>query len=176
MVEPRSDIAAHVWLDSLTTEAAREALTRCCGSRRWVAAMLDRRPFGSASALAADARAAWSALGRNDLLEAFSHHPRIGANLAEQDTKFEATRGWSQGEQSGVAGADERTMLELQAANQAYLERFGFIFIICASGKSAQGMLAALEGRLANHPDVELSIAAAEQAKITEIRLEKLSR
>jgi 2-oxo-4-hydroxy-4-carboxy-5-ureidoimidazoline decarboxylase len=176
MTEPRSGALAHVWLDSQPMEAAREALSRCCGSRRWVDAVLDRRPFGSASALTAAARAAWSALAREDRLEAFSKHPRIGEDLGALRAKFEETADWSSDEQSGVAGADERTLLELQAANRAYRERFGFIFILCATGKSAREMLSELRVRLENDPDVELSLAAAEQAKITELRLEKLGR
>src|SRR5258708_3665141 len=174
MPEAPRPVPAYAWLDSQPTDAARDALARCCGARRWVAGMLDRRPFGSAAALVAAARAAWSPLGREDYLEAFSHHPPIGGDLAALRARFAATLAWSSDEQSGVARADERTLLDLQAANRTYRKRFGYTFIVCASGKSAREMLEALEARLAHDPDVELSVAAAEQAKITELRLEKL--
>lgn len=169
-----SDTSA--WLDAQSVEGARDALLRCCGSQRWVAGMLARRPFGSSEALADAARAVWAGLDRGDYLEAFSHHPAIGADLAELRAKFAPTLGWSKDEQSGMATADEQTLLDLQAGNQAYRDRFGYVFLICASGKSATEMLSALRRRLENDPAVELAIAAAEQAKITDLRLEKLRR
>jgi 2-oxo-4-hydroxy-4-carboxy-5-ureidoimidazoline decarboxylase len=166
----------HAWLDSRSPEEAREALARCCGSRRWVAGMLDRRPFGSDAGLSAAAHAVWAALDRDDYLEAFSFHPAIGASIADRDAKPKTSLGWSKEEQSGVVSTDARIQLELQAANSAYRERFGFVFIICATGKSAKEMLGALRARLGNDPRMELALAAAEQAKITDLRLDKLGR
>jgi 2-oxo-4-hydroxy-4-carboxy-5-ureidoimidazoline decarboxylase len=174
MAEARRAIAAAEWLDSLPAEAAREALARCCGSRQWVAGMLSARPFGSLRGLLAAARTVWAGLARDDYLEAFSCHPPIGGNLAALAAKFAPTLAWSAGEQSEVGRASEVTLRELDAGNRAYQERFGFIFIICASGKSAEEMRDALYARLANDPAVELLQAAGEQAKITERRLEKL--
>jgi 2-oxo-4-hydroxy-4-carboxy-5-ureidoimidazoline decarboxylase len=172
--EARTPRPAHEWLAGLSREAASRALARCCASQRWVAGMLERAPFASVGALHAAAAAVWSELGREDYLEAFAGHPEIGENLALLREKFAATAGWSASEQAGIEGADEATLLELGEANRAYRQRFGFIFLICASGKSAKEMLAALRGRLDNEADVELAIAAREQAKITALRLEKL--
>jgi len=173
VAEPR---AAEVVLDALEPEAAREALARCCGSKRWVAAMLARRPFASEQGLLSAARACFSYLEGADFLEAFSAHPAIGADPAALRAKFGATAAWSSEEQAGVAAADERVMAELAVQNRAYLERFGCVFIICASGKSAAEMLLALNARLCNEPERELEIAAREQEKITMLRLEKLAR
>jgi 2-oxo-4-hydroxy-4-carboxy-5-ureidoimidazoline decarboxylase len=156
----------HAALNALSPEDARAALTRCCGSARWVTAMLARRPFASTAALHADAEAAWAALGRADFLEAFEHHPRIGARAAGD--------AWARDEQARVRDADDKTQGALLDANERYLTRFGYIFIVCATGKSAPEMLGLLEARLGNDPARELAIAAGEQARITRLRLEKL--
>ena len=162
-------------LDALGDEAAREALRRCCGSTRWVAGMLAKRPFGSRERLFADARAVWSELAAADYLEAFSHHPPIGGNLAAARTKDATALAWSGAEQAGVAQAAEATLSALRDANATYLARFGHVFLVCATGKSAAEMLALLQARLPNDAETELRVAAGEQAKITEIRLGKLS-
>ncbi len=156
----------HDFLNELPAEEARAALFRCCGSRRWVAEMLARRPWPSAAELYGDAGAVWAALPRNDVLEAFAQHPRIGGAGGDA---------WSRQEQAGATGADEATLRALREANDRYFQRFGYIFIVCASGKSAAQMLALIEGRMHNDPTRELAIAAAEQARITRLRLEKLS-
>jgi 2-oxo-4-hydroxy-4-carboxy-5-ureidoimidazoline decarboxylase len=157
----------HDFLNDLPADEARAALFRCCGSRRWVAEMLARRPWPSAAALHGDAGAVWAALGRDDILEAFAQHPRIGGSGGDA---------WSRQEQAGAAGADPTTSQALRDANDRYFDRFGYIFIVCATGKGAVEMLALIERRLNNDPTVELSIAAAEQARITRLRLEKLGR
>jgi 2-oxo-4-hydroxy-4-carboxy-5-ureidoimidazoline decarboxylase len=136
--------------------------------------MLRARPFDSPRALLSLAGEAWNRLEARDFLEAFSHHPEIGADLAELQKKFASTAELSLGEQTGASGASEETLLALRAGNRAYRERFGYSFIVCATGKSALQMLALLEQRLPNPADTELDIAAAEQAKITRLRLEKL--
>ena len=161
-------------IDALSDVEAREALTRCCGASRWVEGMLARRPFGTRDALYTAADEVWAGVERADVLEAFEHHPRIGADLAALREKFAATESWSAGEQSSVVGADERVLEALRDGNVAYEARFGHIFIVCATGKSAAEMLALLEARMGNDPDEELRIAAGEQAKITRIRLDKL--
>jgi len=161
-------------LDSMSDDEARAALTRCCGSSRWVEAMLARRPFGTSAALYEAADEVWASVERADVLEAFEHHPRIGANLDALREKFAPTKGWSAGEQSSVAVADDATLEALRDGNVDYEKRFGHIFIVCATGKSATEMLGLLKERLDNEPDVELRIAAGEQAKITRIRLDKL--
>ena len=133
--------------------------------------MLARRPFGSQAALLAAAREEWFALSERDWLEAFSHHPKIG-DRASLAARFPATHDLSAREQSGVASASARVIDELADANQTYLERFGFIFIVCATGKSAAEMLALLRARLPNDRATELRNAAEEQAKITALRLQ----
>jgi 2-oxo-4-hydroxy-4-carboxy-5-ureidoimidazoline decarboxylase len=159
----------HVVLNALSAEEARAALTRCCGSTRWVSGMLARRPWASAAALYADAEAAWGAVGRDDVLEAFAHHPRIGARAEPTDDA------WARQEQARVGDADGETRRSLADANERYLRRFGYLFIVCATGKSAAEMLGLLEARLGNAPERELAIAAGEQARITRLRLEKLA-
>jgi 2-oxo-4-hydroxy-4-carboxy-5-ureidoimidazoline decarboxylase len=161
-------------LNALSPEAAAEALTRCCGSTRWVRGMLARLPFASHTAMFAAAVEVWAQLGPDDYREAFSHHPEIGSNLEELRKKFAKTADWSQSEQSAALGASESTLHALRDGNRAYRERFGFSFIVCATGKSAEEMLALLQTRLKHAPDLELDIAATEQAKITHLRLEKL--
>jgi len=136
--------------------------------------MLARLPFASHTALYAAAVEVWAQLGPDDYREAFSHHPEIGANLDELRAKFAKTAAWSQAEQSAALGASEATLHALRDGNRAYRERFGFSFIVCATGKSAEEMLALLQARLKHAPDLELDIAATEQAKITHLRLEKL--
>ena len=127
--------------------------------------MLARRPFGSADALFDAAASIWKGLSPDDWREAFSHHPKIGERKVDL---LEAR------EQSGVATATDAVREELEFLNRAYEARFGFIFIICATGLSADAMLAALRARLTNDPGTELQIAAAEQARITALRLARV--
>ena len=172
---PDSDRArGYGWLDALDDENALFALLRCCGSRRWADAMLARRPFGSAHALRMAAREVWAELDRDDYLEAFASHPPIGGGAQADHAALASTRAWSAEEQSGTVGLAADVAQALRDGNRAYRDRFGFLFIVCATGKSAGQMLATLQVRLSNEADVELLIAAAEQAKITELRLEKL--
>jgi len=166
---------AHEVLNALSASEAATVLASCCGARRWVEAMLRRRPFSSAFSLHAASESAFAELGRDDVLEAFAHHPAIGARPAEILAKAGHSADLARGEQAGVASADQATRDELQRANVAYAQRFGFVFLVCATGKSAREMLDALRARLGNDPDAELGVAAAEQAKITRLRLEKLA-
>jgi 2-oxo-4-hydroxy-4-carboxy-5-ureidoimidazoline decarboxylase len=167
---------AHVVLNELAPDAARAALQRCCGAEQWVTAMLRHRPFASEQELLRLAETAWLGLHREDYLAAFAQHPQIGAELSALRQRFGNTLGLAAREQAGVAHADERTLLALAEGNRAYQLRFGFIFIVCATGKSAGEMLEALERRLAHAPAEELLVAAAEQAQITRLRLEALGR
>lgn len=162
-------------LDAMTETEAREALTRCCGSSRWVAGMLSRRPFGDDDALERSADEAWATATPDDVREALSHHPEIGADLDELRRRFASTATWSSGEQSGMSTASDETLRALRDGNRRYRERYGFTFVVCATGKSADEMLALLREREHNAPEHELSVAAAEQGKITKIRLRKLS-
>ncbi|HEY9792867.1 MAG TPA: 2-oxo-4-hydroxy-4-carboxy-5-ureidoimidazoline decarboxylase [Candidatus Obscuribacterales bacterium] len=148
-------------------------LQRCCGSRAWASAMAARRPFEDAAQLLKAAEDIWWNLSGDDWLEAFSHHPKIG-NVDNLRKKFASTASWSEGEQKGVDQASEKALEQLAAGNNDYESRFGYIFIVCATGKSAEEMLAILQRRLHNKPAEELKVAAAEQSKITALRLEKL--
>jgi 2-oxo-4-hydroxy-4-carboxy-5-ureidoimidazoline decarboxylase len=159
--------------NKLSSEDAGAALLRCCGSHRWVEQMVERRPFVSAAELFAAADEVWAGFDRVDWLEAFAAHPRIG-DLDALRKKFAATADWASQEQSGVAGASDDTLRQLADGNRRYEERFGYIFIVCATGKSAAEILDILNARLRSAPEQELAIAAAEQAKITRLRLEKL--
>jgi len=141
-------------------------LLECCGSRNWVARMLEERPFRTLSSLEAAATESWWHLEPVDWLEAFSKHPKIGEKGKVSE--------WSSEEQSGITSAAIDTANKLAALNQIYFDKFGWIFIVCATGKSAKEMLSLLEARLPNRPEDELRIAAAEQNKITLLRLRKL--
>jgi 2-oxo-4-hydroxy-4-carboxy-5-ureidoimidazoline decarboxylase len=160
-------------INSLDATAAYDALLRCCGSRSWVDGMMAGRPFPSDDALLSTADKVWLSLDRADWLEAFSAHPRIG-DLKALREKFAATADLCGNEQTGIAGAAEQVLQDLAEGNREYEQRFGHIFIVCAGGKSASEMLRLLRDRLGNEPDAELKNAAAEQAKITRLRLEKL--
>jgi 2-oxo-4-hydroxy-4-carboxy-5-ureidoimidazoline decarboxylase len=166
----------HALLSSLPEAEAREALTRCCGAQRWVAGMLARRPYDDAAAMYRAAEESFRELARDDLLEAFSHHPRIGGDLAALRARFGSSASWAAEEQGATLTATEETLEALRGANLQYEARFGHIFIVCASGKSAAEMLHSLRERLANSPERELAIAAEEQASITRLRLEKLAQ
>ncbi len=161
--------------NELPLAQAEERLTRCCGSSAWVAQVVDRRPFDSVAALREASREAFSALAEYDWLEAFSHHPRIG-DLNALKEKFAATASWAGGEQSGALGAGEQTLRALAAGNDEYLSKFGFVFLVCATGKSADEMLFLLRSRLPHTREEELRQAGIEQQKITELRLDKLLR
>ena len=162
-------------LDRASTEEARALLTRCCGAHRWIDAMMDRRPFGTDQRLLDAARGVWFSLDAADWLEAFGHHPKIG-DRASLQARFASTRHLSAHEQSGVDVATDAVLDALERGNRLYEQRFGYIFIVCATGKSAEEMLALLDARLDNAPDVEIGIAAEEQARITALRLQQIGR
>ncbi len=160
-------------LQAYSAAAARDALKACCGASAWCGAMAAARPFADQAALHQQADFAFDRLATKDWLEAFACHPKIG-DIDSMRMKYAGNAAWSRGEQAGVDQATEKLLRELAAANAAYEQRFGYIFIVCASGKSAAEMLELLRGRLDNPPEAELAIAAAEQRKITHLRLDKL--
>lgn len=165
--------AAHLdWLNNLEPALAAEFFARSCASRRWVDAMVAHRPFRDTNALRAAAQEQAAALQVADWLEAFAGHPRIG-DLGSLKARYAATAGLASQEQSGVKAADEPTLQALAAGNFQYEQRFGYIFIVCASGKTAAEMLEFLQLRLNNRPERELTVAAAEQLKITLLRLDR---
>ncbi len=160
-------------LDLATAEEARQLLTTCCGSSAWVLRMLRRRPFMNTERLLALARDDWFGLTHTDWLEAFAHHPKIGDREALAG-RFAGTAQLSEREQRGVDGAPAGVLDQLAAGNRAYQDKFGYIFIVCATGRTAAEMLDLLRARLPNDAATEIRIAAEEQAKITELRLRSL--
>ena len=159
-------------LNSLRPEEATAEMLKCCGSTRWAEAMTEERPFTDEQALLETADRVWRGLAREDWLEAFRSHPKIGERRAARETGEEARR-WSEDEQKGTRDAGREVLDELAAANREYEEKFGHIFIVCATGKSAAEMLALLRQRLGNEPETELRVAAEEQRRITQLRLKK---
>ncbi len=150
-----------------------EELTKCCGSAAWVNKMLPYVPAEDLVELLEDAEQEWWKCKESDWMEAFSHHPRIG-DTETLRKKFSSTADWAMEEQSGVKTASSKTLQALLDGNRDYENKFGYIFITCATGKTAEQILAELEIRLQNSPEVEIEIAADEQNKITILRLEKL--
>lgn len=159
-------------LNRLTPEEACAALLACCGSQRWASEVAALRPFWDVGQLLNIGGRVWRELPQEDWLEAFRAHPKIGERQAQHDTGAEA-RAWSEGEQSGAREASDDTRAALAEANREYEERFSFIFIVCATGKTADEMLGLLRGRLNNERETELRVAAGEQWRITELRLRK---
>jgi 2-oxo-4-hydroxy-4-carboxy-5-ureidoimidazoline decarboxylase len=157
-------------LNALDERAAAELFERCCGSRRWVHQMVAARPFSSYKELLQQSEMIWKRLSAEDWKEAFSHHPKIG-DLESLQKKFASTASWAAHEQSGVRSASDETLRRLAEGNRLYEQRFGYIFIVHAAGKSAEEMLALLEARLHHLPEEELPVAAAEQERITRLRL-----
>jgi 2-oxo-4-hydroxy-4-carboxy-5-ureidoimidazoline decarboxylase len=166
-------VALH--LNALSEEDCMAALMRCCGSALWARKMCASRPFTDAESVFKQADELWSQMTKADILEAFLHHPQIGANVESLRKKFQQTAAWSESEQASVSHASEDTLSRLAKGNAEYKARYGYIFIVCATGKSAAEMLALLTARKDNAPEIELKLAAAEQSKITKLRLEKLA-
>ena len=160
-------------LNELPTDAASEVLESCCVSQRWIAHMLAARPFTSKKHVLKIDKKVWDELDEADYLAAFEGHPQIG-DVSTLRAKFSATAEKAGNEQAGMSAANEDVLNDMMATNKAYLAKFGFIFIVCATGKTAEQMLTMIKERMNNDRDTELAIAAAEQAKITNIRLEKL--
>jgi 2-oxo-4-hydroxy-4-carboxy-5-ureidoimidazoline decarboxylase len=159
--------------DALPEHEAAPLLESCCGSHEWVQGMLARRPFGTLRRVLEAADDVWWSLDTDAWREAFDHHPRIGERSATA-TQSDAARAWSADEQRGASGAAAGTRQALAEGNREYERRFGHIYLVCATGKSAEEMLVILASRLSNDPATELRVAAGEQAKITRLRLEKL--
>jgi len=159
--------------NDLSQEQAREHLQQCCGASKWTKLMANARPFLSLDEVHDVASSIWDSLSAHEWLEAFEHHPQIG-DLKSLRKKFAATQTWAAQEQGGTTEATDEVLEELALLNQEYLDKFGFIFIICATGKSAKEMLNALKIRMDHDHQQELMVAAAEQQKITAIRLNKL--
>lgn len=147
-------------------------MERCCGAKAWCQAIVVQRPFGDLNAMHVAADVVFDGLGQSDWLEAYSHHPKIG-DIQSLMMKYAGNRDWSAGEQAGISETDELTIKSLADGNAAYEKKFGFIFIVCAAGKSAGEMLALLQARLPLDRDAEIRNAAIEQRKITHVRIDK---
>ena len=161
-------------LNQLPKPALAKALQTCCGSTAWVESMRAIFPVADAETLMAESTKQWSNLREADWREAFTHHPKIGGDVEALRAKFASTSTWAEGEQASVKQASQTTLEALATGNEDYERRFGYIFIVCATGKTAAEMLVLLQARLPNPPADEILIAADEQDKITRIRLEKL--
>jgi len=160
-------------LNTLPKQQLREELIKCCGSSAWVNKMLPFFPADDLVELLEDAEEQWFKCSEEDWKEAFAQHPKIG-DTESLKKKFFSTAQWASGEQSGVNTATQQTIEALTEGNQLYEKKFGYIFIVCATGKSAEEMLEILQARLLNDPKDEIEIAADEQNKINKLRLEKL--
>jgi 2-oxo-4-hydroxy-4-carboxy-5-ureidoimidazoline decarboxylase len=158
-------------LNTLEINAAKEAFLKCCGSTKWADQMISARPFSDRQKLGNTSDRIWNSLTPDDWLEAFSHHPRIG-KIEDLEAKFNPA--WAIEEQKGTRSAPPQVIQDLAKENLAYERRFGHIFLICATGKTAEEMLSLLQARMKHTPEVELKTAAREQSKITHLRLEKL--
>ena len=160
-------------LNKLDSEGAAIELTKCCGAHNWVARVNATRPYENENSLIETAEEIWFASSKSDWLEAFGHHPEIG-DLESLAKKFAATKEWAGDEQKSVDVASQAVMEKLARLNSNYQDKFGFIFIVCATGKSAVEMSRILASRIHNTYSQELKIAMEEQNKITVLRLKKL--
>lgn len=160
-------------INGRNSNEAEEIFSQCCGAKNWVNGMLKCMPFISHEELFQRADEIWNSLEEKDWREAFLHHPKIG-DLNSLKAKYSGSKTLAEKEQSGVSGASNDTLSELAALNNEYEKKFGFIFIVCATGKSADEMLELIKIRIGNDPLTELKTAMKEQSKITKLRLEKI--
>jgi 2-oxo-4-hydroxy-4-carboxy-5-ureidoimidazoline decarboxylase len=160
-------------LNTHPEQQLRQELFKCCGSTAWVNKMLPVFPVEDLIDLVEDAEEKWYECSEDDWKEAFTHHPKIG-DIDSLKQKFASTAQWASGEQAGVNTAPEEVLKQLAEVNKQYEQKFGYIFIVCATGRSAAEMLTMLQSRLSNDPKEEIRIAADQQMQITRIRLEKL--
>lgn len=173
-------------LNSLAANEAAAEFGKCCGSTTWARRMAAESPFANSTQLITIADRIWWSLEPDDWLEAFASHPKIGETQAARATAIEAPdlpvraasagtpENWAAQEQSGAQNAAEETARSLAEFNQEYEKKFGYIYIVCATGKSSEEMLVILRERLPNDAETELRIAAREQSRISKLRLRKL--
>ena len=160
-------------LNTLPIDQANHLFLQCCTSEKWIEKMVASRPFTDSNSLRDTADNIWKHLSEKDYLQAFEGHPKIG-DVGSLKAKYANSKELASGEQSGASSATDEIIAELANSNSAYEEKYGFIFIVCATGKSATEMLALLQDRLNNDRQKELEIASEEQRKIFHLRLEKL--
>jgi 2-oxo-4-hydroxy-4-carboxy-5-ureidoimidazoline decarboxylase len=158
--------------DSAAAADAAAELMPCCTSRRWVSGLVAGRPYARLDRLTAASDALLATLDWPELQAVLAGHPRIGERISAVDR----AGGWSRQEQAGTTGAVDQVREQLAAANTAYEQRFGHVFLICATGLSAETMLAALRSRLRNDPVAEREVVRGELVKIVRLRLAKAFR
>ncbi len=161
------------YLNNLSADEGRAELLRCCHSTNWADQMMANRPFADGTELLALADSIWNGLDEDDWREAFAAHPMIGDQQVHRNAA-PGTGRWAQAEQEGVAGSSAEVLNALAAGNQLYRERYGFVFLICATGLSAAEMLGQMQTRLLHTHHHEIRVASEEQRQITRLRLEKL--
>lgn len=159
-------------INNLSKTGAEQWFSQCCASSKWYQGMAKNRPFTGLQQMLSVAKDLWSKCSEQDFLIAFEAHPMIG-NVNSLRAKYAATKSIASNEQQGASQANENTLQALAKANHEYLDKHGFIFIICATGLSATTMLEALMQRINNDTAREIQLASAEQIKITLLRLEK---
>lgn len=157
--------------NEIEPSAAIKPMLACCAAPRWAEAMVARRPYSGIASLSLTADEVWSTMEEPDWMEAFAAHPRIGEQ--KESVESYSSAAWSSEEQSSTTSAAKQVLADLAKGNKAYEERFGFTYIVCATGKSADEMLAILQRRLANDRETELREAAEQQRQIMQIRLGK---
>jgi 2-oxo-4-hydroxy-4-carboxy-5-ureidoimidazoline decarboxylase len=157
-------------LNRLDPDEAHAAFRDCCGSDAWATTMTLQRPFASLAELLDTARSTWRSLEPADREEAYAAHPRIGESVPGDDRHH----AWSRAEQGAVGGARPEVLERLAACNREYEARFGRVYLIFATGKSADELLTRCRARIDNDPETEAAIAADEQEKITDLRLRRL--
>jgi 2-oxo-4-hydroxy-4-carboxy-5-ureidoimidazoline decarboxylase len=160
-------------LNILPAPQRSEELAKCCGSTAWVNKMMGLFPFEDMVEILESAEEQWFLCSEADWREAFSHHPKIGEKSSIDKNSTSAAK-WEKDEQAGMESASQKVADSIREANELYEKKFGYIFIVCASGMSADEMLATVQVRLNNSPEVEIEVAADEQNKITKLRIEKL--
>ena len=159
-------------LNGCSKSQAYEFFEHCCHAQQWIEQMTAHRPYATVDTLCEQGERVWWALNPSDHLQAFAAHPMIG-DLSSLKAKYAHTSATASEEQASTALATEETLIQLKQYNERYRDIHGFIFIICATGLSAEAMLEALKARIDNHSDVEMRLAAAEQIKITLLRIRK---
>jgi 2-oxo-4-hydroxy-4-carboxy-5-ureidoimidazoline decarboxylase len=157
--------------NAIDTENAVDSLLNCCNARRWAEQLGDMRPFADEASLMTAADQVWSTMLEPDWMEAFLAHPRIGERVAAHPSAQSSN--WSMQEQGAAEAAEAKVLAALAEGNQRYEDLYGFTYIVRATGKSAEEMLAILERRLSSDRETELKEAAEQQREITEIRLRK---
>jgi 2-oxo-4-hydroxy-4-carboxy-5-ureidoimidazoline decarboxylase len=161
------------WFNELSARAAHQALLECCSAPRWAEQMAAARPYASAQEAIRQSGAIVAALTVTDLAEALAGHPRIGERPDAGDGRTQ-TAGWSRREQSGVNADDPETRQALARGNLEYEQRFGHIYLVCASGRTGKELLDVLRGRLQNKPEDEWQVVRTELQKINALRLQRI--